>query len=126
MLRRVWFCLCLLVAAPVAAQSPWGSPDRGLLFDLSEGSVVMGHALDLAATVDCRATRRCQEANPWLARYERPIPFTLAKFGVAGLGLWATRKLHARHPRLATLANYTIGAGFSALAIRNTRIGQCC
>ena len=123
------FLLSIVVAVlawPVAAraQSPWGPLDRGLVFDLSEYAVVTGHALDLASTQRCLGSGRCHEANPWLARYSNPLTFTAAKFAVAGVGLWVVRKVQPRHPRLAAVANYAVGAGFSALAIRNQRIGK--
>lgn len=110
--------LVLLFALPVSAQ------DRPLVFDLSEYTVVIGHGMDLASTQRCLGSGRCAEVNPWLARYSEPLTFTAAKFGVAGLGLWAVRKVQPRHPRLAAAVNYAIGAGFTALAIRNQRIGK--
>jgi hypothetical protein len=116
----------LLLAVPASAQniSPWGPADRGFVFDLSEYTVVIGHAMDLASTVDCRSAGRCREANPFLARFDNPLTFTAAKFAVGGLGLWAVRKMQPRHPRLASVVNYAIGAGFVSLGIRNARVGR--
>lgn len=108
--------VALLLAAPAAAQDK--------LFTLSEWTVLGAQALDAAATQRCRGAGRCHELNPWLARYDSPVRFTAAKIGVTGLQLWAVRKLRPTHPKLATLTNFAIGAGFTAIAIRNERIGK--
>lgn len=106
----------LLWASPVAAQDT--------LFTVSEWAVLGSHALDAASTQRCLGTGRCREVNPWLARYESPVRFTAAKVGVASLQLWAVRKLRPSHPRMATVTNYAIAVAFSAIAVRNERIGR--
>ena len=116
MARVLLVLAALLWASPVAAQDK--------LFTVSEWAVLGSHALDAAASQRCIGSGKCRELNPWLARYNSPVRFTAAKVGVAGLQLWAVRKLRPSHPKLATLTNYTIAAVFSALAIRNERIGQ--
>ena len=108
--------LFLLLAAPVQAQDK--------LFTVSEWAVLGSHALDSAATQHCLGSGKCHELNPWLARYSSPVTFTAAKVGVAGLQLWAVRKLKPSHPKLATLTNYAIAAAFTSIAIRNERIGK--
>lgn len=107
--------VALLLATPAAAQDK--------LFTLSEWSVLGAHAADIGSTQRCLGAGRCHELNPWLARYDSPVGFTAAKVGVAGLQLWAVRKLRPSHPRLATLTNYAIAASFTAIAIRNQSIG---
>ena len=116
MVRLCSVLLLLLWASPVAAQDK--------LFTVSEWAVLGSHALDAAATQHCLGSGKCHELNPWLARYNSPVRFTAAKVGVAGLQLWAVRKLRPSHPKLATVTNYAIAAGFSAIAIRNERIGR--
>lgn len=108
--------LFVLLAAPVQAQDK--------LFTVSEWAVLGSHALDAAATQHCLGSGKCHELNPWLARYNSPVRFTAAKVTVAGLQLWAVRKLRPTHPKLAILTNYAIAAGFTAIAIRNERIGR--
>lgn len=116
MARVLLVLLLLLWAAPVQAQDK--------LFTVSEWAVLGSHALDAAATQHCLGAGKCRELNPWLARYSSPVTFTAAKVGVAGLQLWAVRKLRPSHPRMAAIANLAIATTFSAIAIRNERIGK--
>ncbi len=94
------------------------------IFAVSEFANVMGNGLDLASTQRCLGSGRCHETNPALARFDDPLVFTAAKFGVAGIGLWATRKLHTSHPTIASIVNFAIGGAFTSLAIHNTRVGK--
>jgi len=94
------------------------------IFAASELAVVIGQAVDLSATQNCLGAGRCRELNPRLARYESPVTFAVAKFAVAGVQLWITRKLHDSHPRWATALNFGVGAAFTGLGIRNTRVGH--
>ena len=110
------FAVVLVCAAPLSAQ------DRA--FTVSEWAVLGAHALDASATQRCVGSGRCRELNPYLARFDQPVAFTGAKVGLAWVQLWAVRKIRPTHPRLATVTNYAIALGFSALAIRNERIGQ--
>jgi hypothetical protein len=116
MARLCSVLLLLLWASPVAAQDK--------LFTVSEWAVLGSHALDAAATQRCIGAGKCYELNPWLARYNSPVRFTAAKVSIAGLQLWAVRKMKPTHPKLATVTNYVIATGFTAIAIRNERIGQ--
>ena len=100
------------------------SVSHSVVFTLSEWAVLGAHAADIAATQRCLGSGKCHELNPWLARYSSPVTFTAAKVGVAGLQLWAVRKLKPSHPKLATLTNYAIAAAFTSIAIRNERIGK--
>ncbi len=110
--------LFVLLAVPAAAQ------ERGIAFDLSEFAVVVGHSMDLASTQRCLGSGRCHEVNPFLLRFDQPMAFAASKFGIGGVQLWATRKLQRSHPKWASVINYSIGAGFTALAVRNQRIGR--
>jgi hypothetical protein len=98
--------------------------DDDPIFAASELANVVGNALDLSSTQRCLGAGRCVETNPFLLRFDDPLTFAAAKFGIAGFGLWATRKLHASHPVWASVINFGIGGAFSAIAIRNTRIGK--
>lgn len=99
-----------------------GAEERPIWYQASEAALVLGHTLDLSATQRCLGTNRCHETNPWLLRFESPTAFAAAKISVASLGLWATRKIPNK--KVGAVVNYAIGASFSALAIRNERIGQ--
>lgn len=111
--------LLVLLLLPVTASAQ----DR--VYALSEWAVLTGHALDAAATQNCIGAGRCRELNPWLARYDSPVRFTAAKFVVGGGQLWAMRKLRAAgHPRWALVANFAIGSAFTAIAIRNQKVGK--
>ena len=116
----------LIVALAVALTLAFCRPAhaQSKAFVVSEWAVLAGHGLDAAATQHCIGAGRCRELNPWLGRYDSPVTFTAAKFGVAGLQLWAVRKLRPSHPRLATMSNYLIAAGFTSIALRNQRIGS--
>jgi hypothetical protein len=113
---RVLLLLALLaVPASVEAQT---------IFHLSEAVAITGHASDLAATQHCLGAGRCHELNPFLARYDNPVAFSVAKFSVVSLQLWAVRKLRPTHPKLAVAANVAIGSGFLALGVRNQRVSR--
>jgi len=94
------------------------------IFAVSEFANVVGNALDLASTQRCLGSGRCHETNLALARFDNPLTFTAAKFGVSGLGLWAIRKLHASHPKWAAAINFGIGGAFTLIAVHNQRVGQ--
>lgn len=115
--RSTWLLIGLLIATPAHAS------ERALRW--SELAVVAGHAFDAASSQRCLGSGRCHETNAWLARYDDPIRFTAAKLTIAGVQLWATRKLaESGHARLAIVANVAIGSGFTALAVRNTKVGK--
>lgn len=116
--RAALLALALLVAG--AARS--SAQDRAYTF--SEWTVLGAHALDAAATQRCLGAGTCRELNPWLARYDAPVNFTAAKVGVAWAQLWMTRKIRRTHPRLAMIVNYSVAGAFSAIAIRNERLGE--
>lgn len=94
------------------------------IFRASLVSAVVAHGMDLAETQHCLGAGRCRELNPWLARFDSPSGFAIAKMGVAAGSLWATAKLHETHPRWALLANLAQTAAFSAIAIRNARVSR--
>jgi hypothetical protein len=109
--------LVMLLIAPMAH-----ADDRPLWYSASEAVAVMGHAADLAATERCRGAKTCHETNRYLARFDDPVAFAAAKFGVASIGLWAARKIP--NQTLGAIVNYSIGASFFALGARNERIGR--
>lgn len=118
--------LLLLLTRPAVAQDGTAqTPDNPhtTLFRGSMAAVVLAHSFDLALTVDCRARGRCREVNPWLARYERAAPFTLAKMGVATGTLWGVAKLHEHYPKAAIAVNVATAAVFSGIAWHNARVG---
>lgn len=120
----VWMRRAIAILALVlAVASPASAQGLDTVYTVSEWAVLTGHAMDLASTQRCLGAGRCTELNPLLARYESPVTFTAAKFGLAAAQLWATRRMKRTHPKIATVANFAIAAGFTALAIRNTRIG---
>lgn len=122
LLNAVLLIAVILIAScrTVAAE-----PIRDKVFTASEWAVFTAHALDASATMHCLGAGRCTEANPWLARYESPLAFTGAKFGVGLVQVWITRKLYrAGHPRIATVANVAVAGAFTSIAIRNQRIGR--
>ena len=92
-------------------------------YTASEWALLAGHALDTASTQRCIGAGVCHESNPWLARYEDPLAFTAAKFGVGFLQLWATRTIARRgHPRIAATMNIVSAGVLTGVAIRNVRI----
>ena len=107
--------MCVLLSQRAAAQS---------IFYLSEAVAVTGHAADLASTQHCLGAGRCHELNPLLARYDNPVAFSVAKFSVVSLQLWAVRKMRPTHPRLAILTNIAIGSGFLALGLHNQKVSN--
>jgi hypothetical protein len=116
-------------AALALVLSLWALPVSAQTFEkvyaVSEWAVLTGHALDTASTQRCLGSGRCRELNPWLARLSNPVGFTAAKFALAAGQLVVTRKMRAAgHPKWAAVANYAIAAGFTALAIRNERVGR--
>lgn len=107
----------MLLAVPASAEAQ-------TIFHLSEAVAITGHAADLGATQRCVGAQRCHELNPYLGRFNDPVAFSVAKFSVVSLQLWAVRKLRPTHPKLATVTNFAIGSGFLALGLRNQRVSQ--
>lgn len=117
----------LIVLVLLAFASTVHAQDQ--IFRASLAAAVVAHALDTATTVDCRARKVCTEANPWLARYERPIPFALGKTTVATLTLWATAAIYERcESRKCTWSAIGLNIGqtvaFSFIAAHNARVSQ--
>lgn len=113
---RAGLILALFLSVPVSAES---------VFTLSEAAAITAHAADLGATEFCLGAKRCHELNPYLARFDDPVAFSVAKFSVVSLQLWAVRKLKdAGHPQLAAVTNFGIAAGFMGIAVRNQRVGR--
>lgn len=94
------------------------------LYKLSLVFALSAHGADLASTEHCLGAGRCREMNPALARFTQPAIFGAAKMGVAGAGLLGTHELHTNHPKLATVLNLAVGAGFSAVAYHNTKVSN--
>jgi hypothetical protein len=119
---RVLACVIfLLVPVTLSAQDRY--------FRGSLATAVVAHALDTSTTVDCRARGRCREVNPWLLRFERPIPFTLGKTTVAALTLWATGEIYQRCETKTcrwSAVGLNVGqtVGFSLIAAHNSRAGR--
>ena len=116
---RICVLLGMLCVLPSTAAS---ADDR--LFTISSISVVAAHGADLSVTQRCIGERRCRELNPWLARFDNPGLFGAAKMGVGSLGLLATMKLHQTHPKWATAINFVVAGTYTAIAIRNQRVGR--
>ena len=116
MVRLATVVIVLLCASSAHAQDA--------LFRASLVSAVVAHSMDLAETQRCLGSGRCTEANPWLARFQSPSGFAIAKMGLASGTLWLTAKLHETHPRWALVANFAQTATFSAIAIRNARVSR--
>lgn len=117
----------VLVAVFVLVTLPAQAEDR--IFRASLATAVVAHALDTATTADCRARKVCTELNPWLLRYERPIPFAFAKTTLATLSLWATAEVYDRCETktcrwLAIGLNVAQTVGFSWIAARNARVSR--
>ena len=89
------------------------------LLKLSFVFAIAGHGADLATTEHCLGAQQCHELNVWLARFDQPAAFGVAKMGVAGLSEIGVYELAQNHPRLAFWTNMAIGASFSAVAIHN-------
>lgn len=120
-LRLFLVLVVLLVAHPGEA--------KDLIFRFTLGSAVVAHSLDLASTTDCKARKTCREVNPWLLRYERPIPFALGKTTVSTLTLWATAEIHerceTRKCRWSAIGlNVAQTVAFSWIAANNVRAGR--
>ena len=102
----------LLIAQLSTIQLP---EPHELLIHSAIGASIVAHATDISTTMYCRGARKCEEVNPalrWLQ--DEPIPFAVAKMGVA-VGMNALLlKMHKKHPKLVfglTVAQ-TIGYGY--------------
>jgi hypothetical protein len=93
-------------------------------FRASMVAAVVAHAADLSVTQRCLGSGRCREVNPWLGRFQQPIPFAVAKMTVASLGLWASAKLHERHPRWALALNIGVAGAYTAITVHNSRVAK--
>lgn len=123
-MRVLCGCLVVWLAMVGSAQAQGLSAGvRERAYAATEYLALTGQAIDATATQRCRGAGTCHELNPWLARYDNPVSFTAAKFGVASLQLWAMRKLKAAgHPRWAAATNIATGIGFGWLGVRNYRL----
>lgn len=110
----------LLLVLFVCVAVPAHAEDR--LLRISEAVAIIGHGADLASTQHCLGAGRCRELNPWLARYNNPVGFAVAKMGVASVGLWATSKIPNK--TLAAIVNFGVGSAFLAIAVRNSQVAR--
>jgi len=92
------------------------------LYKISLVLAIAAHGSDLASTEHCLGAGRCREMNPWLARFDQPAVFGAAKMGVAAGSLWGVDRLHASHPRLATVATLVMAGSFAGIAIHNAQV----
>ena len=105
----------LLWASSVQAQ------DRA--FRASLVAAVAAHGADLATTEWCIGRGTCHESNPWLARFDHPAAFGVAKMGTAAMTLWLTAKIKdAGHPKVATWMNVVTTGLLAGVAAHNSRI----
>lgn len=116
-------------AALALVLSLWALPVSAQTFEkvytVSEWAVLTGHGLDAASTQRCLGAGRCRELNPWLARVQNPVGFTLSKFGLAAAQLIVTRRMKAAgHPKWAAVTNYAIAGAFVGIALRNQSVGR--
>lgn len=116
MIMKTLFLLVvlLLCASPVHGEDT--------VYRISEAVAVIGHMADATSSMHCIGSGRCKEMNPYLARFEQPIPFALAKASVATVGIWAASKIPNK--TLGAFVNFGVGSGFLILAIHNTRVGS--
>lgn len=116
--------LVLSLTVPVDAADWWRFAMRA-----STLSAGVAHAADTATTMYCRGQGICRESNPWLLRYDRPIPFAVAKTTLAGGTLWATAVLFDHCESVgckaaAVGANVGQTIAFGWVARHNSRVGQ--
>jgi hypothetical protein len=121
--QRIANAIILAGIVLIASCQPASAQGLDTVYTVSEWAVLTAHSMDVASTQRCLGAGRCTELNPLLARYESPVTFTAAKFGLAAAQLWATRRMKRTHPKIATVANFAIAAAFTSIAIRNVRIG---
>jgi hypothetical protein len=84
-------------------------------FRASMVAAVVAHAADLSVTQRCLGSGR---------RFQQPVPFAVAKMTVASLGLWASAKLHERHPRWALALNIGVAGAYTAITVHNSRVAK--
>ena len=107
-------CAC---ATPARAQESSDIP-----FRISLVAAVSAHGADLATTEYCLGAKRCTEINPWLTRFStQPGVFGATKMGIAALSLWGVAKIRESNRPLAIIVNFGMAAGFTAIAIHNSR-----
>jgi hypothetical protein len=115
------FGVCvLLMLACASSMHAQDSPD--IPFRISLVAAIAAHGADLATTEYCLGAKRCTEVNPWLTRFStQPGVFGATKMGIAALSLWAVAKVRESNRPLAIIINVGMAAGFTAIAIHNTR-----
>ena len=90
---------------------------------------IAGHGADLASTEHCLGAGKCREANPWLARYDSPVRFGVAKMLVAGGSEWGLYEYvkprgdgkDKRRAIVGVVMNGALGATFLSIGMRNAR-----
>jgi hypothetical protein len=118
-MKPLGVCVLLILTCASSARAQ-DSPD--IPFRISLVAAIAAHGADLATTEYCLGAKRCTEVNPWLTRFStQPGVFGATKMGIAALSLWAVAKVRESHRPLAIIINFGMAAGFTAIAIHNTR-----
>jgi hypothetical protein len=118
-MKRLGVCVLLILECASSARAQ-DSPD--IPFRISLVAAIAAHGADLATTEYCLGAGRCSEANPGLTRFSaQPGVFGATKMGIAALSLWAVAKCERATGRSPSSSNFGMAAGFTAIAIHNTR-----
>ena len=93
---------------------------NSFLLKLSFVFAIGAHGADLASTEYCLGKGSCSEMNKFLARFNQPAVFGGVKMGVAAGSEVGIYELSKEHPKLAFIANITVGTIFTGIAVHNS------
>lgn len=96
----------------------------GIAFKISFVFAGVGHMVDTSATQRCLGARACTELNHFLARFDNPVGFALAKGIVAGGTEIVIFDFTKENKPLGIIVNSAIGSGFTYLGYRNWKIAN--
>lgn len=108
MIRRSSVAVLLVALLPWSAAAQYGPVS----------ALVAGQVADYVSTEIALQRGGVREANPLM---QSPAARAALKAGSTALGVWAVRRIAPRHPKVAAVFGYTVGAAMGALAVSNLR-----
>lgn len=118
----IMFCISTAVSAQTPPMQDDHSRLKTFLFRLSAAAHIVAQAEDLAETEHCLGQGICHELNPYLARFDTPSRFAVAKFSLATGSVWLSAELFKTHPWWAIAANTGATIGYGYIAHRNAAL----
>lgn len=109
--------LLIILSPTLHAQSLSSTP----LGPTATSALIVGNALDLTSTLMAVHSLGLEEKNPLLGK--TALTIVPLKVALTAVQVYGVKRMAAEgHPRWARTLAWGLGVGFSALAVRNTRV----